>query len=88
MVGLAMRDDVAVGCDAVSGEQVLQTVDQSQLTRLVHQVQPIEIDRPWYVPGACDVDVPQLALPPQAMVDSEVACIPLQRGDELVLHDA
>ncbi len=43
---------------------------------------------PWYVPGACDIAVPQLALPPQAIVDSEVACIPLQRGDELVLHDA
>ena len=43
---------------------------------------------PWYVPGACDVSVPHLALPPQAIVDSEVACIPLERGDELVLHDA
>ena len=43
---------------------------------------------PWFVPGACDLAVPHLAQPPGALVNSEVACIPLERGEELVLHDA
>ena len=43
---------------------------------------------PWYVEGTCDVSVPPLTFPLQAETDSAVACIPLERGEELILHDA
>ena len=43
---------------------------------------------PWYVEGLCDSEVPELVFPPNATTDSEVACIPLERGNELMLHDA
>ncbi len=36
---------------------------------------------PWYVPGVCDQDVPQLAAPPGHQV--QVACAPLLRGQAL-----
>ncbi len=43
---------------------------------------------PWYVEGVCDQIVPELVSLPQADTEAEVACIPLERGQELVLHDA
>ena len=43
---------------------------------------------PWYVPGACDSAVPHLVLPPNSPIQSEVACIPLEQGEDLVLHGA
>ncbi len=43
---------------------------------------------PWFVEGVCDETVPQLASLPMAESGAEVACIPLERGKELVLHDA
>jgi peptide/nickel transport system ATP-binding protein len=43
---------------------------------------------PWYVHGVCDQEVPELSIPLQSDSDVEVACIPLERGSELVLHDA
>lgn len=43
---------------------------------------------PWYVESLCDVTVPPLTFPPRAKTKSAVACIPLERGEELVLHDA
>ncbi len=43
---------------------------------------------PWYVPGACDMTVPQLVMPSASPIQSEVACIPLEKGEELVLYGA
>jgi len=43
---------------------------------------------PWYVAGTCDVEVPELVIPFHSTADAEVACIPLERGNELVLHEA
>ena len=43
---------------------------------------------PWHLDGICDQEVPELSIPFQSDTDVEVACIPLQRGTELVLHDA
>ena len=43
---------------------------------------------PWYVEDVCDQEVPELSIPFQSEFDVEVACIPLERGAELVLHDA
>ena len=43
---------------------------------------------PWFAPGLCDHSVPELASLPAAQTGAEVACIPLQQGDELVLHGA
>ena len=42
----------------------------------------------WFVEGLCDESVPQLVSPPLAETEADVACIPLERGHELVLHDA
>jgi oligopeptide/dipeptide ABC transporter ATP-binding protein len=38
---------------------------------------------PWFVPGMCDVNVPNLEPLPASTLQSEVACIPLTRGQEL-----
>lgn len=43
---------------------------------------------PWYVETLCDQEVPELVLPPHPKTEAEVACIPLERGLELVLHDS
>lgn len=43
---------------------------------------------PWYAEGVCDNTVPQLVSLPLDITTSEVACIPLERGQELALHDA
>ena len=43
---------------------------------------------PWFVEGVCDETIPQLISLPAAKSEAEVACIPLERGQELVLHDA
>ena len=43
---------------------------------------------PWYVDQVCDRDVPELAIPLNSASDVEVACLPLQQGRELELHDA
>ena len=43
---------------------------------------------PWFAPGACDARVPELKRLPLGETGAEVACIPLERGEELVLHDA
>ncbi|MCY4062627.1 MAG: ABC transporter ATP-binding protein [Chloroflexi bacterium] len=43
---------------------------------------------PWYMAEVCDQEVPELSVSFQSGSDVEVACIPLQRGTELVLHDA
>ncbi len=43
---------------------------------------------PWYVEGVCDIDVPELVIPPGSQLGVEVACIPLEHGRDLVLHDA
>lgn len=43
---------------------------------------------PWYVEGLCDRDVPELVLPAGAAGDVQVACLPLEMGNELVLYDA
>lgn len=43
---------------------------------------------PWYVEGMCDVKVPELVIPAQSESNVEVACIPLERGNELVLHES
>lgn len=42
---------------------------------------------PWHVENVCDQTIPQLAIPVQTTGDVEVACIPLQQGKELILHD-
>lgn len=41
---------------------------------------------PWYVEGVCDAEVPELAIPNNSPNTIEVACIPVQQGEELVLH--
>ncbi len=43
---------------------------------------------PWYVEGLCESDVPELVRPQHASGDARVACLPLEMGKELVLHDA
>ena len=43
---------------------------------------------PWYVEGMCDVVVPQLAIPANSATMVEVACIPVQQGEELVLYES
>jgi peptide/nickel transport system ATP-binding protein len=43
---------------------------------------------PWFVPGVCDVRVPQLAPVPGASTDADVACIPLTEGAELSLYES
>ena len=43
---------------------------------------------PWYVDHVCDREVPELAIPLNSATDVEVACLPLQQGRELELHDA
>ena len=43
---------------------------------------------PWYVEGLCDAEVPELAIPLYSTADTEAACFPLERGDELVLYEA
>ena len=43
---------------------------------------------PWYVEGMCDIEVPELVIPVQSESSVEVACIPLERGNELVLHES
>jgi len=41
---------------------------------------------PWYVPGACDAEIPVLAPVPGAESDAQVACIPLTEGAGLKLY--
>ncbi|MCY3833652.1 MAG: ABC transporter ATP-binding protein [Chloroflexi bacterium] len=43
---------------------------------------------PWYVRDICDRETPELSIPLNAVNDVEVACLPLQQGRELELHDA
>ncbi len=43
---------------------------------------------PWYVDKVCDQEAPELSIPLHSDSDVEVACIPLERGWELALHDA
>lgn len=43
---------------------------------------------PWYVEGVCDDEAPELVIPIHSRGNVEVACIPLERGNELVLHEA
>jgi oligopeptide/dipeptide ABC transporter ATP-binding protein len=38
---------------------------------------------PWFVPGLCDVTVPQLGKLPDPNLHTKVACIPLTHGQEL-----
>jgi oligopeptide/dipeptide ABC transporter ATP-binding protein len=38
---------------------------------------------PWFVPGLCDVNVPQLGKLPDPNINSQVACIPLTQGQDL-----
>ncbi|MGB1287472.1 MAG: ABC transporter ATP-binding protein [Aggregatilineales bacterium] len=43
---------------------------------------------PWYAEGVCDVTVPQLAIPQNTAGMVEVACIPIQNGEELQLYES
>jgi peptide/nickel transport system ATP-binding protein len=43
---------------------------------------------PWYVEGACDGEIPQLMVPSTSNNTVEVACIPVQRGEELALYES
>ncbi|MBZ0291822.1 MAG: ABC transporter ATP-binding protein [Anaerolineae bacterium] len=43
---------------------------------------------PWFIDGVCDVKVPQLARVPGSMSNTEVSCIPLTRGEELVFYES
>jgi peptide/nickel transport system ATP-binding protein len=41
---------------------------------------------PWFVPGTCDAEVPNLAQVPEARSAAQVACAPLTQGRELRLY--
>ena len=41
---------------------------------------------PWYIENVCDATVPQLAIPKGSENTVEVACIPVQEGNELELY--
>lgn len=43
---------------------------------------------PWYVPGVCDQSIPALAISSAIPDGTEVACIPLAQGKELVLYES
>jgi oligopeptide/dipeptide ABC transporter ATP-binding protein len=43
---------------------------------------------PWYVQGVCDTVVPELAVPVDSSATVEVACIPVQQGRMLELHES
>lgn len=43
---------------------------------------------PWYVEGVCDGDVPQLGIPANSSNMVEIACIPVQQGEELQLYES
>jgi oligopeptide/dipeptide ABC transporter ATP-binding protein len=43
---------------------------------------------PWYAEGLCDNVVPQLAVPVNSVGTVEVACIPVQQGGTLELHES
>ena len=42
---------------------------------------------PWYVTDVCDKTVPKLVSSRSSASSAEIACIPLENGNELVLHD-
>lgn len=43
---------------------------------------------PWFIKGVCDTQIPVLATVPGSSTDTEVACIPLTRGQRLTLHES
>lgn len=43
---------------------------------------------PWFVPGVCDSDVPELAPVVGQSLSTDVACTPLTRGESLALYES
>lgn len=43
---------------------------------------------PWFVPGLCDAQIPQLDQAPGTTSDAAVACLPLTQGEELTLFSS
>ena len=56
-MGLAVRDDVALGVDAALGEHVGYVLHQAEVAARIHEIEPVDVDGARNVPaaGCCDL---------------------------------